>query len=222
MPFTYAHAINANMQSIIGCALNCLQIESYDMVRLTLFIPLFSQACPFVSHILPSFLLINHVISWSHLLFHVQKWRYPVNYLFHTIHFSILFFPFVMFYLFLLLLFYCIFPMNIYSPYTPSPLQSPHCCPCPWVLIHFCSIPPPLKSLITVSLLSVYGSVPILLVSSVCSLDSTLSEIIWCLSFSDQFISLQHNVLQVHPYCHKGQIFLFLNGQVVFHCINVP
>ena len=38
---------------------------------------------------------------------------------------------------------YCIFPITIYTPYNPSPQQSPHWCPCPWVLFPFCSIPPP-------------------------------------------------------------------------------
>ena len=42
----------------------------------------------------------------------------------------------------ILFYFYCIFPITIYSPYTPFPLQSPHCCPCPWVLFPFCSVPP--------------------------------------------------------------------------------
>ena len=64
-------------------------------------------------------------------------------------------------------------------PSIPSPLQRPHCCLCPWVLSLFSlllntSIPnpqPPTPR--AVSLLCSYESVSILLVSSVCSLDST-------------------------------------------------
>ena len=70
------------------------------------------------------------------------------------------------------LLFY--FPLSFSPLIIPSPLQSPHCCPCPWVFfpftqsLHSLACPP-----FAVSLLSIYESVSILLATSVCSLDST-------------------------------------------------
>ena len=57
---------------------------------------------------------------------------------------------------------YCIFFPWSSSPLTPSfPQQSPHCCPCPWVLFSFSSIPPPppLPSLLAFILFSIYGPV---------------------------------------------------------------
>ena len=72
-----------------------------------------------------------------------------------------------------------VFAMTIYPPYTlchlhppPLPLQSPHCCPCPWVLFHSI-IPHPTPLPRAVSLLSIYESDPVLCVSSACSLYST-------------------------------------------------
>ena len=41
-------------------------------------------------------------------------------------------------------MFFWIFPITIQFPYALSPQQSPRCCPCPWVLFPFCSIPTPL------------------------------------------------------------------------------
>ena len=48
--------------------------------------------------------------------------------------------------LFMVLLFffwknYCIFPLSFNSLIPPSPLPSPHCCPCLWDLFPFCSTP---------------------------------------------------------------------------------
>ena len=85
-------------------------------------------------------------------------------------------------FLFYFLHYYCLFPITIYLPYIPlppppipsAPPQSPHYCLCPRVLsfflffAHSLHLPPQ-----AVSLLSIYESVFILLVSSVCSLDST-------------------------------------------------
>ena len=119
--------------------------------------------------------------------------------------------------------FYWIFFITIVSPYT-APQQSPHCYPYPWVLFPFCSIPlpshipPP-----AVILLSIYESVPIFLVSSVCSSDSTYdwNHVIfvfsdWLISLSIMFSSSIYTVL-------KGKLFFFipLSKWVVFHCVNV-
>ena len=39
--------------------------------------------------------------------------------------------------------FLTVFFLLPFNPLLPtSPLQSPHCCPCPWVLFPYCSIPP--------------------------------------------------------------------------------
>ena len=57
------------------------------------------------------------------------------SYQFHILYLSNFFF--------LLFNFYCIFPITAQPPYIPSPHQPPHCCPCPWDLLSFCSIPPP-------------------------------------------------------------------------------
>ena len=59
------------------------------------------------------------------------------------------------------------------SPLIPAfPLQSPHCCPCPWVLFPFYSTPPALPLSLAVILLSMSLSL-FCLFSLVCSLDST-------------------------------------------------
>ena len=69
---------------------------------------------------------------------------------------------------------YCIFPITTQSPYILLPQQSAHCCPHPWALFPFCSIPPARNHPPTsCHLLSVYESVSVSLVSSVCSLYST-------------------------------------------------
>ena len=48
-------------------------------------------------------------------------------------------------------------------PLSPThALQSPHCCPCPWVLSPFCSVPSPPDPTTAVALLSIYESAPIL------------------------------------------------------------
>ena len=73
------------------------------------------------------------------------------------------------------------------------PQQSPHRCPCLWVFFSFFlypSTPSPAPTLKTVSLLSIYQSVNIWLVSSFCSLDSTHKWMVWYLSFPDWLISL--------------------------------
>ena len=61
--------------------------------------------------------------------------------------------------------FYCIISITIYLLYIP---QSPYWCPRPWVLFPFCLIPPPANTHPprSVSLISIYESVSILLVSS--------------------------------------------------------
>ena len=68
----------------------------------------------------------------------------------------------------------------------PSPSQqSPHCCPYPWAFflfaqsLHLTTQPPAPNSL-----LSIYESVAILLISSFSLLDSTMSEIIWYFYFT--------------------------------------
>ena len=70
-------------------------------------------------------------------------------------------------------------------------------------------------------LFSIYESVSIFLVSSVCSLDSTVSKNIWYLSLSDWFISLSILFSRSIHAVTKGNIFLFYS-RVVFHCVNVP
>ena len=115
------------------------------------------------------------------------------------------------------------FPLA-YIPLTlPCPVQSPHCCPCPWVLFPFGSIlPPPNPNPPKLSACSLYKSVSVFLVSSVCSLDSTCEwdhvvfVFLWLAYFT------QHCVLQVHPCCHKGWNFLLVYNRAVFHCVNVP
>ena len=39
--------------------------------------------------------------------------------------------------------FIIVFPLPFILPIAASPQQSPHCCPYPWVLFSFCSIPQP-------------------------------------------------------------------------------
>ena len=72
-------------------------------------------------------------------------------------------------------LIFIVFSPLPFSPLMPpNPQQSPLCCPCPWVLLPFCSIPlPPNLSPTNCHLLSIYESVPIFRVSSVWPLDST-------------------------------------------------
>ena len=79
------------------------------------------------------------------------------------IHFSCFFLFFIVF-----------FSITIQSPYIPFPTpQSPPYCPHPWVLFPFCSTPHALLSpRNSCHLLSIYDSVSIVLVHSVCSLDS--------------------------------------------------
>ena len=90
----------------------------------------------------------------------------------------------------LLLLRVCVCVVFFPSPFSPliphSPLQSPHCCPCPWVLFPFPSIPPPPPSPSLSCHSAVHESVFILLVSLFIRFH------IWekYLSFSDWLISL--------------------------------
>ena len=95
--------------------------------------------------------------------------------------FCILFNPYSssqkLFFFFCILLIVTVFFPLPCSPFLlPFPLQSPHCCPCPWVLFPLCSIPPPTnlpRTLTSCHLLSIYESVPIFLDSPVCSSGST-------------------------------------------------
>ena len=52
----------------------------------------------------------------------------------------------IAFFFFFNLFIFVIFPLPFNPLKLPAPLQSPHCCPCPWVLFSFSSIPPPLTS----------------------------------------------------------------------------
>ena len=68
-------------------------------------------------------------------------------------------------------------------------------------------------------LLSIYESVPIFLVSSVCSLDSTYEWIIWYLSFSDWLISLSIMFSRTIHTVAKGKIFfLWLSSILLCKC----
>ena len=81
--------------------------------------------------------------------------------------------------------------------------QSPHCCPSSLVLFPFCSIPPsPHLPTIAVILLSIYESLSIFFVSSVCSSDSTYKWNHMAFVFLWKAHFTLHNVLQVNPYCH--------------------
>ena len=80
------------------------------------------------------------------------------------------------------------------------------------------SIPLPLPDSLAES---VYESVSVLLVCSVCSLDSTwVNSYGICLSLTGLFISIIFS-RSIHAVA-KGKIFLLFYGQVVFHCVNVP
>ena len=70
--------------------------------------------------------------------------------------------------------FYFILFIYFYSVFFHYHLVPLYCCPCPWVLFPFCWILPPSKLSPTHNSchLALYGPVSILLVSSVCSLDS--------------------------------------------------
>ena len=73
--------------------------------------------------------------------------------------------------LFIFVLFFSLPFCPLMSPSIP---QSPHCCPCPGVLLLFCLIPlPPNLPTLSCHLLSTYESVSIFLVSLVCSWDAT-------------------------------------------------
>ena len=81
-----------------------------------------------------------------------------------------------LFFSFFLVFYILFFPLPFSPLILPYPQQSPPCCPCLWVPFHFCPMPPPSHLPPTVwalSLFSIYESVSILHVSSVCSLDST-------------------------------------------------
>ena len=112
------------------------------------------------------------------------------------------------------------FPIVIYSPYTSlSPPQSPHRCPCPWVLLPFCLVPPPLTSPlhrpIAVSLLSMSLSPLCLLVQFVHQIPH-MNEIIWYLSFSDWLISL--SIMFFRPK-HAVQITSVCGIYLIFYVI---
>ena len=114
---------------------------------------------------------------------------------------------------FLLFNIVALFPLPC-SLHIPLSQQSPHCCPCPWVLFPFLFNPStPSPPLLNCHLLSIYESVPIFLVSSVCSLDSTYYEIIWYLFFSDWLISLSIMFLRSIHTVAKGKFsFLWLSS----------
>ena len=89
-----------------------------------------------------------------------------------NLFFFSLFFSFILF--FYHIIFIIFFPLPFSPLIPPSPQQSPLCCLRPWVLFPFCSIPPYPKFPTPPSchLLSIYESISVLLVSSVCLLDS--------------------------------------------------
>ena len=120
---------------------------------------------------------------------------------------------------------YCIFSITIYSPYPSSPQQSPHCCPCPWVLFPFFLNPstphlPPLHSLSSCSP-SMSLSPCSLLVQFVHQIPY-MSEIVWYLSLSDWLISLSIMFSRSIHTVKDGKNFFFYYGWVLFHCINFP
>ena len=139
------------------------------------------------------------VVPFEHWFFH------SVNY--HQAptrgHVSHVFYPFLLEFSYFFKNFYCIFFHYHLVPLYHPP-RSPQCCPRPWVLYPFCSIPPPLS--LAGVLLSIHESVSILLVTSVCSLDSTYERNQMVLVFLWVAYFTQHNVLQVHPCCPKGYL----------------
>ena len=89
-------------------------------------------------------------------------------------------------------IFIIFFPLPLSPLIPPSPQKSPHCCPCPWVLLPFCSIPPSPHFLPPLAVIcSPSMSLPLfcLLVQFIHSI-LHMSEIIWYLSFPDWLISL--------------------------------
>ena len=86
--------------------------------------------------------------------------------------------------------------------YPPTHTQSPHNCPCPWVHGHgfLSSISHPLTShSIAVMLRFIYPYVSILLIRSLCSLDSPYKWNHMVFVFLWQVYFTGHKVLQVHP-----------------------
>ena len=104
----------------------------------------------------------------------------------------------------LLLLRVCVCVVFFPSPFSPliphSPLQSPHCCPCPWVLFPFPSIPPPPPSPSLSCHSAVHESVFILLVSLFIRFhiwEKYLSFSDWLISLSIMFYRSIHAVVMV-------------------------
>ena len=130
--------------------------------------------------------------------------------------------------LFFIVLFFLYHLTPLYSLPPPS-TRRPHPTQC-HIIVHvhefsfFCSIPPPQHRPpphpSAVSLLSIYDSLSVLLVSSVCSLFH-ISEIIWYMSFSDWFISFSIMFSRFIYAVAKGKLFFFC-GRLVFHCVIVP
>ena len=113
-----------------------------------------------------------------------------------------------------------IFP-SPFSLLIPSPPQSLHCCPRPWVLFPFCSIPPlpncyhpPPPPLSCYSALYLWVCLYFcLLVWFVYSLPH-MSEIIWYLSFSDWLISLSTMFSRSIHTVKKGKVFFFFISSI--------
>ena len=134
--------------------------------------------------------------------------------------------------LFMLLQLSQFFPLHLLRPIHPNiHSQSPHCCPCLWV-IHTCSLSSPflffpllspsfpLWSLLVCSMFPCrwfyFAHQFILFISSLLQVRSYGI----CLHRLAYFT--QHDSLQFHPCCWKTQEFLLSFCFVVFHCINAP
>ena len=119
---------------------------------------------------------------------------------------------------------YYIFPLP-FSPFIPSsPQQSPHYCPCPWVLFPFCSIPPfphlfPQLAVICSPSMSLY---PFCTLIQFVNWIPHLSEVIGHLSFSDWLISLCIMFSRSIHTVAECKTFFYFYGWVVFHCVSAP
>ena len=107
---------------------------------------------------------------------------------------------------FILYYFYCIFSLPFIPLKAPSPLQSPHCCPCPWVLCPPLPPSPPTPDSCQPALCE---SATIVLASSACSLESAREWSHTYLSFSDWLISLSIMVTRSTHAVAKGKFFFF-------------